>query len=54
MKLDPKKWSESVVAVVGGGGGGKGNSFSGTSTDVSKVELAVTAAREFLEQCLGK
>jgi alanyl-tRNA synthetase len=53
-KLDPKKWGESVVAVIGGGGGGKGNTFSGTSTDAANVKLAVKAAQDFLEQSLGK
>jgi alanyl-tRNA synthetase len=51
--LDPKKWSERVITVVGGGGGGKGNSFTGQSTDVANVKLAVKAARDFLEQSLG-
>jgi hypothetical protein len=52
--LDPKEWSESVVAVIGGGKGGRGNQFTGTSSDVKNVKLAVDAARKVLEQYLGK
>jgi alanyl-tRNA synthetase len=51
--LDPKEWSESVRAVVGGGGGGKGNTFTGTGPDVANVKLAVDVARKLLEQRLG-
>ena len=53
-KLDPKEWSESVVAVVGGGKGGKGNQYTGNSTNVTNVKLAVEAAPKLLEQSLGK
>jgi hypothetical protein len=52
--LKPKDWSDRVVAVVGGGKGGKGNQFSGTSTDVKNVKLAVDVAWKLLEQSLGK
>ena len=52
-KLDPKEWSESVVAIVGGGKGGKGNQYTGNSPNVGDVKLAVDAARKFLEQSLG-
>jgi len=51
--LDPKEWSESVVAVVGGGKGGKGNQYTGTSNDVTNVKLGVETARKVLEQSLG-
>lgn len=51
--MDPKEWSDTVVAVVGGGKGGRGNQFNGTSSDVSNVNLAVEEARKFLEQRLG-
>ena len=52
--MDPKDWSESVVAVIGGGCGGRGNSYAGTSTDITNVKLAVEAADKILEQRLGK
>jgi len=53
-KIDPKEWSETVVAVVGGGKGGKGNQYTGNSPNVADVKLAVEAARKLLEQSLGK
>ena len=51
--MDPKDWSESVVAVIGGGNGGRGNQYTGTSNDVTNVKLAVEAASRILEQRLG-
>ena len=52
-KLDPKEWSQSVVAVVGGGKGGKGSQYTGNSPNVTDVKLAVDAARKLLEQSFG-
>jgi alanyl-tRNA synthetase len=53
VKLDPKDWSDTVRALVGGGGGGKGNLFTGTGPNVANVKLAVDVARKLLEQHLG-
>jgi alanyl-tRNA synthetase len=50
--LNPKEWSECISSIVGGGSGGKGNQFTGTSNDVTQVELAVEEARKLLEQRL--
>jgi hypothetical protein len=51
--LDPKDWADGVVAVVGGGKGGKGNQYTGASSDVTNVKLAVDTAVKQLEQSLG-
>jgi len=52
-KLSPEAWSEKVREVVGGGGGGRGNSYTGTSLDVTQVDKAADIARDFLKLSLG-
>ena len=52
-KLDPKQWSDSVVAVIGGGNGGRLNQYIGNSNNITNVKFAVDAARKVLEQSLG-
>jgi len=52
--LRPEEWSAKVREVIGGGGGGKGNTFTGTSPDVTQVDLAADIAREFLKLTLGE
>ena len=53
-KLKPEEWSSKVREVIGGGGGGKGNTFTGTSQDITQVDLAADIARDFLKLSLGE
>ena len=43
-------WADSVSKIVGGKAGGKAPTAIGTGTEVTKVDEALKAATEYLQQ----
>lgn len=46
---DARKWAEKVTDLISGKAGGKEDSAQGVGTELSKVEEALAAAREYIQ-----